>query len=94
MKIKIKNGLLVSLALLLSVAAGTGGAAAAPAADGPNLLQNPSFEAPFLKQCCRTDLAADQPPTVIDEIQMAQGWFGWWQEPDAAHPASPNRNPR
>ena len=46
MKIKIKNGLLVSLALLLSIAAGAGGAAAAPAAAGPNQLQNPSFEAP------------------------------------------------
>jgi len=87
MKIKIKNGLLVSLALLLTFAASAGSAAAAPAADGPNLLQNPSFEGPWVKQCCRTDLAPDQPPTVIDEIQVSQGWSAWWQEPDAAHPA-------
>ena len=88
MKIKIKNGLLASLALLLSIAAGAGSAAAAPTADGPNPLQNPSFEAPWVKQCCRTDLPAGQPPTVIDEIQVAQGWSAWWLEPDAAHPAT------
>ena len=87
MKNSLKNGLLVSLALLLSLAASAGGAAAAPAADGPNLLTNPGFEAPFNFQCCRTDLPPDKPPTVIDEIQVAQGWTGWWLEPDATHPA-------
>ena len=89
MKILIKHSLLVSLALLLSVAAGAGSVAAAPAADGPNLLVNPSFEVPYVKQCCRTDLPPDKPPTPIDEIRMAQGWVGWWLEPgqDAAHPA-------
>ena len=86
----IKHGLLVSLALLLSFASGAGGAAAAPAADGPNLLQNPGFEGNYIKQCCRTDLPPDKPPTVIDEIQMAPGWMGWWLEPgkDAAHPTT------
>jgi LysM repeat protein len=93
MKTSIKQGLLVSLALLLSLAlaaSGAGSVAAAPMADGPNLLQNPGFEAPFDKQCCRTDLAPDKPPTPIDEIQMAQGWVGWWLEPgrDAAHPTT------
>jgi LysM repeat protein len=88
MKTMIKHSLLVSLALLLSVAAGTGSVAAAPAADGPNLLVNPGFEAPFNKQCCRTDLPPDKPPTVIDEIQVAQGWSAWWLEPDGTHPAT------
>ena len=49
MKVAIKNGLILSLATLLTFA---GSAAAAPAADGPNLLQNPGFEAPYVKQCC------------------------------------------
>jgi LysM repeat protein len=88
MKIKFKPGLLVSLALLMTFAASVGGAAAAPAADGPNLLVNPGFEAPLVFQCCRTDLPADKPPTVIDEIQVAHGWTAWWQEPDANHPSS------
>jgi LysM repeat protein len=90
MNTTIKHGLLVSLALLLSFVSGAGSVAAAPAADGPNLLENPGFEAPFDKQCCRTDLPPDRPPTPIDEIQMAQGWVGWWLEPglDAAHPTN------
>jgi LysM repeat protein len=90
MKTTIKHGLLVSLALVVSFASGAGSVAAAPAADGPNLLQNPGFEAPFNKQCCRTDLPADKPPTVIDEVQVAQGWSAWWLEPgqDAAHPTT------
>lgn len=90
MKTTIKNGLLVSLALLLSVMSGAGSVAAAPVGDGPNLLQNPGFEAPFNKQCCRTDLPPGRPPTVIDEIQVAQGWVGWWLEPgkDPLHPTS------
>jgi|SRR5579859_6096735 len=88
MKTIIKHSLLVSLALILGAAAGTGSVAAAPPADGPNLLVNPGFEAPFNKQCCRTDLPPDQPPTVIDEIQVAQGWAGWWLEPDGTHPAT------
>ena len=87
MKTTIKHGLMAALALLLSFA---GSAAAAPAADGPNLLENPGFEAPFDKQCCRTDLPPDRPPTPIDEVQVAQGWVGWWLEPgqDAAHPTT------
>jgi LysM repeat protein len=90
MKSKIKNGRLASLVLILSMASGTGSVAAAPTADGPNLLQNPSFEAPFNKQCCRTDLPPDKPPTPIDEIQVAQGWVAWWLEPglDPAHPTT------
>ena len=90
MKITIKHGLMLSLALLLSIASGTGSVAAAPSADGPNLLQNPSFEGGFIKQCCRTDLPPDKPPTPIDEIQVAPGWSAWWLEPgqDAAHPTT------
>ena len=90
MKITIKHGLMLSLALLLSIASGTGSVAAAPSADGPNLLQNPSFEGGFIKQCCRTDLPPDKPPTPIDEIQVAPGWSAWWLEPglDAAHPTN------
>ena len=90
MKTTIKHSLLVSLAFLFSIAGGAGGVAAAPAADGPNLLQNPGFEAPFNKQCCRTDLPPGKPPTPIDEIQVAQGWVGWWLEPglDPAHPTT------
>jgi len=90
MKKTIRHSLLVALALLLSVAAGTGSVAAAPAADGPNLLVNPGFEVPYDKQCCRTDLPPDKPPTPIDEIRMAQGWTGWWLEPgqDPAHSAT------
>jgi LysM repeat protein len=93
MKTTLKHSLLVSLALVLSVASGAGGAAAAPAADGPNLLQNPGFEGGYVKQCCRTDLPPDKPPTPIDEIQLAPGWSAWWLEPghDAAH--SPTGTP-
>ena len=91
MKTTIKHGLMVSLALLLSFASSAGGAAAAPTADdGPNFLENPGFEGAFNKQCCRTDLPPDKPPTPIDEIQMAPGWVGWWLEPgrDPAHPTN------
>ena len=90
MKTTLRHGLLMALALLLSIASGGGAVAAAPAADGPNLLDNPSFEGAFIKQCCRTDLPPDQPPTPIDEIQVAPGWSAWWLEPgrDAAHPTT------
>lgn len=90
MKITPRHGLLISLALLLSIASGAGSVVAAPTADGPNLLQNPSFEGGFVKQCCRTDLPPDQPRTPIDEIQVAPGWSAWWLEPgqDAAHPTT------
>ena len=59
-----------------------GSAAAAPAADGPNLLQNPGFEAPFNKQCCANGLP-------IGEVQVAWGWSAWWLQPgDAQHPSA------
>src|SRR4029077_8667642 len=62
---------------------GAGSAAAAPAADGPNLLQNPGFEAPFAKQCCLNG-------TLINEVQVAWGWSGWWLQPDQdpQHPSA------
>jgi hypothetical protein len=47
-----------------------------------NLLANPSFELPYTKQCCQTDLTKYFPNTPIDEIQVPHGWFGWWTEPD------------
>jgi len=50
------------------------------AADGPNLLVNPGFEAPYAKQCCHTSTAFP-PNTPIDEVQVAFGWRGWWLEP-------------
>src|SRR5712692_11136706 len=77
----IKHGLLVSLVMLLSFA---GSAAAAPAADGPNLLENPGFEAPYVKQCCGID------GLPIGEVQVAHGWSGWWLQPglDPQHPSS------
>jgi LysM repeat protein len=92
MKRILKHSLLLSLAMFLGLAAGTGSVAAAPSADGPNLLVNPGFEGSYVKQCCRTDLPPDKPPTPIDEIQMAPGWSGWWLEPgqDPAHPTQGN----
>lgn len=82
------------LALIAGLAWPTGGAlsaapAALPAADGPNLLQNPGFEDPFVKQCCQTNLSVYFPNTPIDEVQVAHGWFGWWLEPDSdpQHPS-------
>lgn len=67
----------------------------APAlADGPNLLVNPGFESPFVKQCCQT--APEYfPNTPIDEVQVAAGWLGWWLEPnqDPNHPGSCDNRP-
>jgi LysM repeat protein len=80
MKSFIRTGCL--LVLVLTLAWPMGGAAAAPqAADGPNLLQNPGFESPYAKQCCHTvgNFPAD---LLIDEVQVAAGWRGWWLEPD------------
>ncbi len=86
MKTAIKNGLMLSLATLLTFA---GSAAAAPAADGPNLLQNPGFEAPYVKQCCQTDFSHFLPNTPIGEVQVAHDWLGWWLQPgDALHPSA------
>lgn len=73
----------VLLIVMLALAWPVGGAAAAPlAVDGPNLLLNPGFESPYGKQCCQTDLNKYYPNTPIDEVQVAQHWFGWWLQPD------------
>jgi len=79
------------LILMLALALPGGGVAAAPpAADGPNLLKNPGFESPYVKQCCQTDFSKYFPNTPIDEVQVAQGWLGWWLQPDsdAQHPSN------
>lgn len=81
------------LLLMLTLALPGGGAlAAAPVADGPNLLQNPGFESPYVKQCCQTDFSHYLPNTPIDEVQVAQGWLGWWLTPDSDpyHPSNCN----
>jgi LysM repeat protein len=86
---RIRHGVLVSfmIGLIFSV---TGNAVAAPLADGPNLLQNPGFEAPYGKQCCQTDLSKYYPNTPIAEVQVAWGWSGWWLQPDqdSQHPSA------
>lgn len=79
--------LLAVLAMFLVTVAGV--ATAAPlaqpaAADGPNLLKNPGFENPYGKQCCQTDMSKYFPNTLIDEVQVAQGWLGWWVDADVA----------
>ena len=81
---------LFSIAFMLSlIFSAAGSAAAAPNADGPNLLENPGFESPYGKQCCQTDLTQYLPNTPIAEVQVAQGWFGWWLQPgDAQHPGA------
>ncbi|MBI3241051.1 MAG: LysM peptidoglycan-binding domain-containing protein [Chloroflexi bacterium] len=63
---------------------------AAPASSAGNLLVNPGFESPYVKQCCQTDLSLYRPNTLIDEVQVPQGWFGWWRQPDSA-PEFPSR---
>jgi len=89
MKATLRTSVLVLLMLALAWPAGLA-LAAPPAVDGPNLLQNPGFESPFGKQCCQTDLSKYFPNTPIDEVQVAQGWFGWWLEPDSdpSHPST------
>jgi LysM repeat protein len=75
--IKTIFGLLVILAVIGSVIPAQAGS---NFADGPNLLVNPGFESPYAKQCCHT--ASTFPPnTPIDEVQVANGWRGWWREP-------------
>jgi LysM repeat protein len=82
--------LVVVVALAVPAGLAFAAPAVAPAADGPNLLQNPGFESPFGKQCCQTDLSIYLPNTPIDEVQVAHGWLGWWLVPDSdpAHPSS------
>jgi LysM repeat protein len=72
--------------IMALLAAGLGAlpAAAAPAADGPNLLVDPGFEGPFGKQCCQTDMSKYPPGLPIDEVQVASGWLGWWVENPSA----------
>lgn len=88
--------LMLCLAVALSAA---GSVYAAPvtapaAADGPNLLVNPGFESPYVKQCCHTE-PGYFPNTPIDEVQVASGWFGWWLQPDEdpLHPGSCENRP-
>jgi len=83
----MRSSLLLGLAACLSVA---GIAASSPPADGANLLQNPGFEAPYVKQCCQTDLTQYLPNTPIGEVQVAHGWLGWWLQPnqDPQHPSA------
>jgi LysM repeat protein len=82
MATRVRHGVLVSFmaALVFSM---TGIALAAPLADGPNLLQNPGFEAPYAKQCCESNIP-------IAEVQVAWGWSGWWLQPnqDPQHPSA------
>ena len=87
-------GILCSLATL--ILAGMTSAATPQLADGPNLLVNPGFESPFHKQCCQTDLSTYLPNTPIDEVQVADGWSGWWLQADLdpAHPGSCEKLPR
>src|ERR1043165_8931136 len=81
----------LSLTFIMALVFSTvGSAVAAPNADGPNLLENPGFESPYVKQCCQTDLDHYLPNTPIGEVQVAQGWFGWWLQPDQdpQHPSA------
>jgi len=75
--IKTTFGLLVILAVVGSVIPVQ---AELNFADGPNLLVNPGFESPFARQCCHAEPGF--PPNIpIDEVQVANGWRGWWREP-------------
>ena len=75
----------------LSAAPAASPAAAAPTPNVPgNLLANPGFESPYGKQCCQTDFSQFQPNTLIDEVQVPQGWLGWWRQPDSS-PEYPSR---
>jgi hypothetical protein len=77
-------------ALPLSAAPAQGPAAEEPIPNVPgNLLANPSMELPYFKQCCQPDLSRYFPNTPIDEVQVPNGWSGWWR--DAALPLYPPR---
>ena len=92
----MKNRLLLATVVcILANLVVTGMASAQPGRiDGPNLLVNPGFEAPYQKQCCHTE-GNYYPDTPIDEVQVAHGWSGWWLDPDqdAAHPSNCERMP-
>lgn len=91
-KAKIVRGLSVAMVLVVAVVAVLPISAApanAPFVEQPtpnvagNLLTNPGFESPFGKQCCHTE--PDFPSNaLIDEVQVPQGWMGWWRQPDSA----------
>ncbi len=94
-----KASLLVLAAAMIVVAAASPVAAAglaAPLGSEPvlnvpgNLLTNPGFESPYVKQCCQTDLTIYLPNSPIGEVQVAQGWSGWWRQPDSS-PNYPSR---
>ncbi|MBM4424429.1 MAG: LysM peptidoglycan-binding domain-containing protein [Chloroflexi bacterium] len=71
----------IAAALPLWAAPADAPAAAEPTQAVPgNLLVNPGFESPYGKQCCQTDLSVYLPNTPIDEVQVAQGWSGWWRD--------------
>jgi LysM repeat protein len=81
----------VAAAAPLSAAPAASPAAAIPTPDVPgNLLANPGFESPYSKQCCQTDFSRFFPNMPIDEVQVPQGWFGWWRQPDSS-PEYPSR---
>ncbi len=88
-KIKFFRTLTTFLAVLIIGLAALPTSAAPVAAPGQpivevpgNLLANPSFEAPYLKQCCHTD--PYWPATLpIDEVQVPNGWRGFWREADS-----------
>jgi hypothetical protein len=73
-------------ALAAAPAQAANGRAQAAAQQSGNLLANPGFEGPYVKQCCHTSGGLAGLP--IDEVQVARGWHGWWYPPgiDAAHP--------
>ncbi len=81
----------IATAAPLAAAPALAPSAAEPTPNVPgNLLVNPGFESPYGKQCCQTDLSIYLPNTPVDEVQTAQGWFGWWRQPDSS-PNYPSR---
>ena len=98
-KLTLMKGLALLVVALMAVAA-VGPLAAAPAASPlaavptpnvpGNLLANSGFESPYGKQCCQTDFSLYLPNTLIDEVQVPQGWLGWWRQPDSS-PEYPSR---
>lgn len=92
----MKSKLVLSVVVCSLVALGLSGLASAETmqVDGPNLLLNPGFESPYVKQCCHTEQTYF-PGTPIDEVQVANGWFGWWQpaDLDPEHPGSCHDKP-
>lgn len=73
--------MVVALGPTLPASAAPAGTPADPPPDVPgNLLVNPGFEAPYNKQCCHSEPSF--PPNLpIDEVQVPNGWSGWWRDP-------------